>query len=306
MKILIVCSYKDYRSDGIAPFILEQVGAIEKEGVAVSYFLLKGNGILGYLSEISRFKRAVKDFTPDIIHAHYGLCGLFANLQRKIPVVTTYHGSDINNKSNLKYSKLSIWLSAWNIFVSKRQVVKAGVKTRYSVIPCGVDTNIFYPLDKEYCRKILGWNMEQTYILFSKAFFVEVKNYPLAKTAVDLLGNDAHLIELDGYTREEVNLLMNASDVALMTSFSEGSPQFIKEAMATNCPIVSTDVGDVSELLYGVSNSYLCTYSKDDVADKIKMILFSKNIKTNGKKRIDNYYGLSTVTKQIVDIYNKL
>ena len=38
---------------------------------------------------------------------------------------------------------------------------------------------------------------------------------------------------------------MNACDVALLTSIHEGSPQFIKEALACNRPIVSTDVGDV-------------------------------------------------------------
>ena len=57
---------------------------------------------------------------------------------------------------------------------------------------------------------------------------------------------DAELLELKGYNRVQVATLMQAVDAILMTSFTEGSPQVIKEALACGCPIVSVDVGDVS------------------------------------------------------------
>ena len=44
------------------------------------------------------------------------------------------------------------------------------------------------------------------------------------------------LSELKNKSREEVAMLLNACDVALMTSHTEGSPQFIKEAMALGPP----------------------------------------------------------------------
>ena len=41
----------------------------------------------------------------------------------------------------------------------------------------------------------------------------------------------------------------NSVDCLILTSFHEGSPNVIKEAMACNLPIVSTKVGDVEEII---------------------------------------------------------
>lgn len=65
------------------------------------------------------FVKNNKQNNPDLIHAHYGLSGLLANLQRKVPVVTTFHGSDIHDINDLKYSKWAHRLSLDSIFVEK-------------------------------------------------------------------------------------------------------------------------------------------------------------------------------------------
>ena len=67
---------------------------------------------------------------------------------------------------------------------------------------------------------------------FASNFSNKVKNYQLAKKALKHLNKKIHLIELVGYNRDEVNILLNAVDFLLMTSISEGSHQIIKEAMA--------------------------------------------------------------------------
>ena len=305
MKILIVCSYKSYLEDGIAPFISEQVNSTAKLGVNIKYFLIYGNGIKGYLSNYAEFRKVLRQYNPDLIHAHYGLCGLFANIQRKIPVITTYHGSDINDKTNYKFSKWSIKLSKWNIFVSSKQLSKCKLNENYSVIPCGVDTELFVPKEKNECRKLLGFDLQKKYILFSKAFHVKVKNYPLAKAAVEKIPN-AELIELIGYSREEVCLLMNACDVALMTSFSEGSPQFIKEALSCNCPVVSTDVGDVKEIIDNVEGSYICSYEVDDVVSKLNYCLNDSIEVTDNRNIIVSNYSLLSTANRILKTYKKI
>ena len=122
MRILIVASDKNGR---FAPFIEEQMAALEARGMEVLRYGIIGKGILGYLRELPALRRAIRQHRPDIIHAHYGLSGLLANLQRLVPVVTTYHGSDINVPSILRFSKIAMRLSAHNIFVSMRNVVIA-------------------------------------------------------------------------------------------------------------------------------------------------------------------------------------
>lgn len=137
MKILIVASDKHGR---FAPFIEEQMAALEARGIDILRYGITGKGIRGYLRELPALRRAIRQHCPDIIHAHYGLSGLLANLQRRIPVVTTYHGSDINVPSILRFSKIAMRLSAYNIFVSKRNVAialgKASVKCKVESVKC--------------------------------------------------------------------------------------------------------------------------------------------------------------------------
>lgn len=307
MKILIICSYRSYavHTDYAAPFIYEQVQSLKQIDCKIDYFFVRGGGIKAYIKAILQLRKLIKNKPPHIIHAHGGLCGFVANCQIKVPVITTYHGSDINNPKFRFFSKIAIKKSFYNIFVSSKLVdIIHPAKKNYAVIPCGVDTDTFFPMDKLDCRKKLGWGENKIYILFSKAFFVKVKNYPLAKAAVDKIPN-ATLIELDGYNREEINLLMNACDVALMTSFTEGSPQFIKEAMACNCPIVSTDVGDVAKVIENIKNCFICPFDPDYIASKILICLQSKERLPEARERIENEYSIKKVAHKIKYIYEK-
>lgn len=303
MKIVVVCSRRYYaqETDYVAPFIYEQVKELEQLGCQFKYVLIQA-GWKSYLKTFLTLKKEIKNFSPDIIHAHGGHCGFIANLQKKIPVVTTYHGSDINSKKTRIFSLFSIKSSKFNIFVSQKLLEISGAKVNAQVIPCGVDTKVFYPMDKQECRKKLGWENEKTYILFSKAFEQKVKNYPLAKAAVDCLEN-AKLIELKGYTREEVNWLFNACDVALMTSISEGSPQFVKEAMACNKSVVSTDVGDVKELFLHTKNSLICSYEVADVVLKLKQVL-SSHINNDSRDYVQTVLANHLIAEKILKVYN--
>lgn len=283
MKLLIVASYNKNR---FAPFIVEQAEAIAKTGVEVDYFGVTGKGIKGYLGNLVRLKQKIKEFKPDIIHAHYGLSGLLANLQRKIPVVTTYHGSDINDPKVLRLSKIAIRLSAWNIFVSEKCVKMSAVASKYSLLPCGVDLDKFQPRSKQEARKVLDWDNDGKYVLFAGAFDNEVKNAPLAKAAVSLLPG-VTLVEMKGFSREQVANLFYAADAFLMTSFMEGSPQVIKEAMVCGCPIVSVDVGDVAEVINGVEGCYVANRNAEDISEKLKKT-FAFGKRTYGRHKIED------------------
>ena len=302
MKILIICSKNSGR---IAPFITDQVEALQKAGVVCDYFTVEGKGVKGYLRNYTPMMRKIREFQPDIIHAHYGLSGLLANLQRKVPVVTTYHGSDINNPKVRQISKVAMKLSAWNIFVSKKNIKLARVKKKFSLIPCGVDTNIFRPMDRKAERKKLGFSVSDKIVLFAGAFDNPVKNPELATEAVSKI-SVARMIELKGYNRKQVAGLMNAVDVCLMTSHTEGSPQFIKEAMACNCPIVSVNVGDVKEVLEGVNGCLITEKSAINVALKIQEVLI-KNERTNGYEKIKNSgYEATVVAERIKNVYKNI
>ena len=318
MKILIIASYNKHR---YAPFIVEQAEALQRIGCEVVWFGVQGKGIAGYIQEIPRLRKRISEFRPDVIHAHYGLSCLLANLAtRRVPVVSTYHGSDINMPKVRMFSKLAMWLSAWNIFVSKRNMALAGAVEgkKCSLIPCGI--NIPLPWNDLQNQKVEQQTLnqwveevllgEKKHVLFAGAFDNAVKDPELAKQAMQELTKErvnAELVELKGYTRDQVNALMYNCDAFLMTSKTEGSPQVIKEALVCGCPIVSVDAGDVKERLEGVEGCYVVeSRNSRDLAEALKKAL-AFNGRTNGRQRIIDV-GLTNeqVADRIVQIYEKV
>ena len=347
MKLLVIASDKKGR---FAPFVEEQIAALQALGVQIIRYGVTGKGITGYLRELPALRRLIRAERPDIVHAHYGLSGLLANLQRLVPVVTTYHGSDINKPSILRFSRIAMRLSAFNIFVSARSASLAmgngqwaidnetesqspianRLQKRYTLLPCGV--NIPKPWSElqdqwveqltlnQWVQSVLSEDV--TNVLFAGAFDNAVKDPELAfatiqacNTAIGENTNSpspiAHrpikLIELKGYTRDQVNALMYNCDALLMTSKTEGSPQVIKEAMACGCPIVSVDVGDVAERVDGVEGCHVVrTREPKDIAEALQRALAFEG-KTNGRERILEM-GLSNdqVAEQLLRIYEQL
>mgnify|MGYP003301767594 CR=1 FL=1 len=340
MKLLVIASDK---GEHFVPFIEEQITALQQNGVEIVRYGVTGKGIIGYLRELPALRRLIRAERPDIIHAHYGLCGLLANLQRLIPVVTTYHGSDINVPSILRISKIAMRLSAHNIFVSARSMAIAfrlspfasRLKKRSALLPCGI--NLPRPWS-EMQNQLVGpltlnqWVQEKLQadainVLFAGAFDNAVKDPELAFATIQAsntaIGNGQwamesnnqspianrpiSLIELKGYNRDQVNALMYNCDALLMTSKTEGSPQVIKEAMACRCPIVSVDVGDVAERTSGVKGCYVVP-SRDpkDIAQALLQATAFEG-KTNGREKIIEM-GLSNeqVASRLVEIFKSV
>lgn len=306
MKVLIVANKN---SGSFSSFVIEQGSSIAYEGAEVEYFGVIGKGWTGYLSCRKKLIKKIEECKPDLIHAHYGLCGLLANLQRKVPVVTTFHGCDVQSTTMLRcLSRLAMFLSKYNIFVLKSMPNRAGYKKKnYSVVSCGVDLSVLKPMDMMEARKLLNWSTKDIHVLFAGSFDNQVKNPLWAKKCIALAGN-YKLVELKGYKRSEVNLLMNACNLLLVTSIREGSPQVVKEAMACNRPIVSTDVGDVKFVLGETKGCYITSRDEADCVDQIrKAIQFSmKYSQTDGRDRIiDLGLDIHEIAKKIICLYKQ-
>lgn len=307
MRVLFVYSFKKGLEGNVAPFVKEQKEAVESQGALCECFAVRGKGVVGYMKNYHALKNRIVTFGPDVIHAHYGLCGLLANLQRKVPVVTTYHGSDINDKRIRVLSKLAMRLSRWNIFVSRDTLGIVKPKECYSLLPCGVDMTELQLTEKREARIRMHLDGNKRYVLFAGAFDNPVKNVTLAKEVVALLPKeDVEMLELKDYSREEVMLLMCAADALLMTSLNEGSPQVIKEALACGCPIVSVDVGDVRDRVDGVSGCFVAnTQEPEELRELLHNALLYEG-RTQGREKLvvdglDNKF----VAEALIEIYKK-
>ena len=299
MRILICASGN---APQISPFVKEQGDSLKKLGIQIDYFLIKGKGIIGYLKNYSLLIHKIKLGKYDLIHAHYGLSGLLATLQKRIPVIITFHGSDINNNKNIPYSLLASRLSHENIFVHDSLPKKLKLPGKnFHIISCGVNLDIFSPMNKIISRDKLGWNEKKNYILFSSRFDNPIKNATLAKSALESIDLEIELIELKGYQKRDIRILMNAVDLLLVTSISETGPIVVKEALACNCPIISTDVGDVKSIIQEIDNCFITSYNPIEIGKKIKVILAS-NLRSNGRGFM-NSYRLDKVAKKINKVY---
>ena len=76
MKVLVVSRYKKQYATHVLPFVGEQFAALKDAGCEAELFLLQGN----YLKQWKALRKKIREFKPDVIHAHYGLTCLVANL----------------------------------------------------------------------------------------------------------------------------------------------------------------------------------------------------------------------------------
>jgi glycosyltransferase involved in cell wall biosynthesis len=262
----------------------------------------------------------IRESKPDIVHAHYGLSAITAELQGLVPVVTTFHnGETLNPVVNFASSLMSL-RAKYVIYVAQHIRDLSYFKAKnYSIIPCGVNTDECVVMDKAEARQRLGWNDDTKYLLFGGAFDNLRKNYPLLKEAVERIGGDIEIIEMRGLSRKDCVLRMNACDLFALPSHSEGSPQALKEAMACNCPCLATDIADVRELFGDEPGHWILrnprkTHERWDADEKSldEMVqLLNDALKfegrTNGRQRIlDLELSNEQVAKRIINIYKEI
>ncbi len=304
IRVLIVCSANSGR---IMPFVTEQGNELIKKNVEVDYFPIVGKGLIGYLKNLRLLKKKINSERFDLIHAHFGLSGALAILQFNIPVIITFHnGETLTIKGNIISSFASLF-SAYNIYVAQHiyNLVYFKRKSKYAILPCGINLNEIVILPKNDAKIRLNLPDDKINILFGGNFTNLRKNYALAKRAIELMNlNNINLIELKGFTREQVTNLLCGCDLLFLPTKSEGSPQIIKEAMACNCPIVATDVADIKEIIGGIDGCYVSNFDPNNVAVNLKNAI-EFNSRTCGREIMERYNN-ETIVKQLIEIYKSV
>ncbi len=114
-------------------------------------------------------------------------------------------------------------------------------------------------MQQSEARAKLGLPADLPIVLFGGRPEMPVKRFALAQRAVALLARqDVKLLTASNVPHSEMPLYLNAADVLLLTSRHEGSPTIVKEALACNLPVVSTDVGDVRERIASIDGCSVC------------------------------------------------
>tara|TARA_Y100001958_G_C21244981_1_gene574418 strand:- start:2811 stop:3731 length:921 start_codon:yes stop_codon:yes gene_type:complete len=304
MKVLFVCGGNDVK--GISSIIINQANSLEKRNLKVEYFPIVGKGFTGYLKNIPILKKHLINNKYDIIHAHYSMSGFVSSFAGAKPLIVSLMGSDVNSSLFFKYIIKIFCSFFWKKIIVKSNKMKNSLGIDdVLVIPNGIDMKRFKPINKSDALEYLGWDSTKKHILFGADPIKPVKNYKLAKSAFNLLNNkNIELHNLSNIPNEIMPYYYNGSDVLLLTSFSEGSPNVVKEAMSCNTPIVSTDVGDIKQIINHTDGCFITSFRADDVAGKIIKAL-DHNDKTLGRQNM-KHLDSSVVSKIIINEYEKV
>ena len=231
-------------------FVKEQKEFLEKTyGHDIDLYVIKGK--IGYLKSLFKVKTLLKYENYDVIHTHFGFSALYTLLSKKAAnrTIITFHGSDLLRKHLFKDKIFRIFLKritkrSAHIIVQNKEMQSILIKTnqRTSVVNCGVDCDVFKPNHKIQRE-------ETPVIAFTSNRDNKVKNWKLFNETIEILNRErkVNYCEISNMTRPEISDLFSRVNCLLMTSFTEGSPQIVKEALACNCPVVSVDVGDVKK-----------------------------------------------------------
>ncbi|MGM0760790.1 MAG: glycosyltransferase family 4 protein [Thermodesulfobacteriota bacterium] len=320
LKVLFVSSGNS--KNGISPIVKNQGESLREAGVDVEYYPVQGKGISGYLKAASAIKKYLRDNPVDIIHAHYTLSGWTAVLSRpKQPVVLSLMGTDAyGDYIGVNKIKRASWYLIFLTYIiqpfvqavickSKHIQSFVYLKKKSRVIPNGILLDRILS-EKKDSKAELGLEPGKRHILFLGNTESRRKNYSLAKEAAALLNrDDVVLVAPYPISHDQVIRYMHSVDALVAPSLMEGSPNVVKEAMACNCPVVATDVGDISWLFGNEPGHFLCGFDPENVAHKLNLALefADKHGRTSGRERILEL-GLDSesVAKRIVEVYEEV
>jgi teichuronic acid biosynthesis glycosyltransferase TuaC len=304
MRVLFIFSGNS--ASGINPIIENQAKSIRQNGVEVALFPIKGRGMLKYLQNILALRSHLNKNHYHIIHAHYGLTAIIARIATRQRIVVSFMGSDIYESSFWRLFHIATNHILWKAIIVKSAEMKKILRNKkVYIIPNGVDLSRFRPIDRQVARQQLGWD-GKIKILFISVFNRNnySKNFSLAEQSIAIARKsvDLDLISLHDVENEQMPVYYSAADMLLVTSRWEGSPNAVKEAIACNCPVVSTEVGDVKEQLKGLKGSYVCPASAQDIAFRIIQISTNRVRYDYGQR--SKAYDANDAAKKIISVYD--
>jgi len=273
MRVLVLTNMWPDNAGLFGTFVADQVDDLRGGGVETSVLNFDARRAkFRYATTVLRLRRRLRSERPDLVHAHYGLTGAVALTQRRVPVVTTFHGSDAYIPWQRRVSSVAARLTT-PVCVSREIANRLG-RPAATILPMAVDTERFRPMPRADARRELGLDPDRPLVLFPGARANPVKRYELFRAALERVG--AAELVFEGYDREHAVLALNAADAVLMTSRHEGSPVTVREALACDTPVVSVAVGDVPDAIRSLPG---CSIEQPDpqlLADAVERALASE------------------------------
>jgi glycosyltransferase involved in cell wall biosynthesis len=312
---------------GNGNWVAEQVRSLRDEGVKVDVLFFDTKRTrLYYGTKLPEIVRALRRNRYDLVHTHHSYTLFMADLARRVamagvPVVLTNHEAEAldamgrtrtwHPTSYLRHSRALKRFAARRadavIFVARQLATELHFDRPYDVIPCGVDLSKFRPLNRSECRRRLGVPGSTPTIFFPANPHNQRKRFALAEAAHAIIRQrwpNALLRTGGGISADDMVYHYCAADVMLQTSYCEASPTVVKEALACEIPVVSTDSGDTADIIRGVPYCALCP--EDPAALAARIMEAHGHHAVGGRAHLISHgLDLRQVARRIIAVYER-
>ena len=289
--------------------------------------------------------REIKRFDPDVIHTHTakaGVLGRIAGLIAKPSAqrVHTYHGHLLHGYFGAGKTRVVITIEKFLSWIS-HGLISIGTSVMKDLLKVGIGTedkfHVIFPglqnldvISKSQAQTELGLDPKKLYVVFVGRLTQIKRPDRLIDIAVELKKDfpNVHLLvagagELFDVTKSEaesqalpmtfygwrndIARILRASDIAILSSDNEGIPLTLIQAAQAALPIVSTDVGSVSDIVKNGISGILVSCSSSQLAKGLKELIEDQGLRDSyglaGKKRANEYFSSQSMVAAHEQLY---
>lgn len=292
-------------------FIKEQIESLNNLGVENEVFFINSReeGKGAYLRSLWKLPRLLKQNRYDIIHCHHSFSGVIFLLSGRwfgTRRILSYQSDPRNEGGMLLFRLLYMFFD--RIILKNKPKNENRIKIVH--LPNGVNTGFFVPMDKDQCKDKLGLIKSKRYILFMDSYNRRpCKRIDRYSRTLSLLREKYNYFDLEplvltNTARNLIPAYINASDLHLLTSDFEGSPNSVKECLACNIPVVSTPVGNVSDLLKDIEGSFVSdSFNPEELARLSDMSLRHGTVDSRDSL-VKKGLNIEAVARRLLDLYD--
>jgi len=291
--------------------------------------------------------KEIRKFKPDVIHTHTAKAGVLGRLAGLIARpqarrIHTFHGHLLHGYFSSSKTRLVVLLEkALGLItykfiaignVVKNDLTQAGIAqdSKFEVIYPGLQELDMYP--KIEARSVLGLDPNKKYLVFvgrlttikrperliDLARYIKA-NHPdswlLIAGAGELLDSLKAQSEEDGMPitflgwRKDIGMIFCASDIAVLCSDNEGIPLTLIQASQAGLPIVSTDVGSVSDIVISRTTGLLTEVSSKGLIEGVSVLLDDPGLVYSfgkaGKERARVFFSAQSMLEHHQRVYSQ-
>ena len=346
-----VVTYKD----GELPYYEDDKGV---QVYRVDNYMISPNNFIDWIMQLNfnmsaKASELINKFGKfDVIHAHDWLVAYAAKQLKesyKIPIVATIHATEAGRNSGIhddtqRYINDTEWMLTYeasevivnsNFMKNDLQRLFGLPYEKISVIPNGVNLNLFQNVDRDY-------EFRRNYAMDNEKIILYVGRLVYEKGIQNLIGampkilahyNDAKLVicgrggmqeELQAEARSlgienkvyfagycdanKVKKMYKAADVAVFPSTYEPFGIVAIESMLSGTPTVVSDVGGLNEIVsHGVDGMKSYAGNSNSIADSVLALLFDaklcSDISSNAVKKVKELYNWNKIAQDTHNAY---